>query len=255
MILSLDPASFPLMSVLSFIAQQYLLFISDRPSIVLPGLIVTDSLGPRYRLWLRCCQRSADPSFTRYSTSALDFFTHPTKCRHCKQNPLQPPFGPKSLTQMFTSEHLSAFSRSLPLLLKQVRWFLNPTMALPVVKTLADCVDFQKTVLPYSSQFYDLPQQTIQNISNLQGLKVLYVSTNPLVTAFAFSLLLFPIFLVTSEINKNYSQVDRFWSILPTVYNAHYAFYTHAVGLPTERLAALLAVSTVWSVSGLLNSW
>lgn len=122
-------------------------------------------------------------------------------------------------------------------------------MGLPVIKTVSDCADFSKTVSPYIPQLYELPQQVLQSITNLQELKVLYVSTNPLISAFALSLFLAPIFLIISEINKNYSQVDRCWSLLPTLYNAHYALYAHAVGLPTQRLDTLLAFSTVWSVS------
>lgn len=122
-------------------------------------------------------------------------------------------------------------------------------MGLPVIKTVSDCADFSKTVSPYMPQLYELPQQVLQSIPNLQELKVLYVSTNPLISAFALSLFLAPIFLIISEINKNYSQVDRCWSLLPTLYNAHYALYAHAVGLPTQRLDTLLAFSTVWSVS------
>ena len=127
-------------------------------------------------------------------------------------------------------------------------------MALPVIRSIADCTDYSKTVLPYTGQLYDLPQQIIDNITNLQALKVLYVSTNPLVSAFAFSLFLFPIFLVVSEINRNYSQVDRCWSILPTIYNAHYTAYAHATGLSTRRLDVLLLMSTFWSVSTHLGS-
>ncbi len=127
-------------------------------------------------------------------------------------------------------------------------------MALPVIRNIADCTDYGKTVLPYTGQLYDLPQQVFENISNLQALKVLYVSTNPLISAFAFSLFLFPVFLVVSEINRNYSQVDRLWSILPTVYNAHYTAYAHATGLSTRRLDVLLLCSTFWSVSVPLQS-
>ncbi|KAI9881075.1 MAG: hypothetical protein M1830_008233 [Pleopsidium flavum] len=128
-------------------------------------------------------------------------------------------------------------------------------MALPVIKSVSECADFSKTVLPYASQLNDLPQQILQSITNPQALKVLYVSTNPLITAFAFSLFLVPIFLVISEINKNYSQVDRCWSILPTIYNAHFVAYAHAVGLPTQRLDTLLAFSTVWSLRLTYNYW
>lgn len=121
-------------------------------------------------------------------------------------------------------------------------------MALPVVKSLNDCADFQRAVAPYIPQFYDIFQQIFQSITNPQALKVLYVSTNPLITAFSLSLIISPVFLVVSEINKNYSQVDRFWSLLPTFYNAHFVLYAHLLGLPTARLDAVLAISLVWSV-------
>ena len=122
-------------------------------------------------------------------------------------------------------------------------------MSLPVLKSLADCTNISKTVLPYLPRLYDLPQQIFQNVNNVQALKVLYVSTNPLISALGFSLFLAPIFLVISEVNKNYSQVDRCWSILPTLYNAHYVLYAHAAGLPTRRLDTLLLFSGIWSVS------
>ena len=122
-------------------------------------------------------------------------------------------------------------------------------MALPVVKTFADNVDWSKTVSPYVAQLYDLPIQIATSINSLQALKTLYISTNPLISAFAFSVALFPIFLVVAEVNRNWSQVDRCWSILPTVYIAHYTFYAHAAGVPTKRLDTLCFFSLVWSVS------
>jgi hypothetical protein len=128
-------------------------------------------------------------------------------------------------------------------------------MALPVVKTLADCSDFYLTVLPYTSQLYDLPQQLFRSWFNRAELQNIYLTTNPLVSAFAFSIFLAPIFLIVSEINKNYSQVDRCWSILPTVYNAHYTIYARMNGLPTQRLDNLLLFSAVWSVSTSLLPW
>lgn len=123
------------------------------------------------------------------------------------------------------------------------------TMALPLVKSALACSDFTRTVQPYIPQLNDLPQQLWQSATNPQALKQLYLNTNPLISAFAFSLLIVPIFLVISEINKNYSQVDRVWSLLPTVYNLHYVAYAHAKGLPTQRLDSLAIISSVWSVS------
>jgi uncharacterized membrane protein YagU involved in acid resistance len=121
-------------------------------------------------------------------------------------------------------------------------------MALPAVRTLIECTDFTQTVSPYLYQLYELPQQVLRSYSDPTELRNLYLSTNPFISAFAFSLLLALIFLVVSEFNRNYSQVDRCWSILPTVYNAHYTIYAHVSGLPTQRLDHLLAFSVVWSV-------
>jgi hypothetical protein len=122
-------------------------------------------------------------------------------------------------------------------------------MALPVVKTLAECSSFETSVIPYLPQLYDLPHQLIQSWNNPAELQTIYLATNPLISAFAFSLFLAPLFLLISEINKNYSQVDRMWSILPTIYNAHYVVYAHLSGIETQRLDNLIAFSTVWSVS------
>ncbi|MCJ1478313.1 AAA ATPase afg3 [Lambiella insularis] len=128
-------------------------------------------------------------------------------------------------------------------------------MSIPNINTLVDCADFSKTVQPYLYQFYDLPAQILQNISSPHGLKELYISTNPLILAFSLSLFLAPVFLIAAEINRNYSQVDRFWSILPTVYNAHYVVWAHINGLPTQRLNLLLAFSGIWSARLTYNYW
>ena len=122
-------------------------------------------------------------------------------------------------------------------------------MALPVIRSLSDCSDFTTTVFPFVHQISELPQQLFQSWNNPTELQVLYLATNPLISAFLFSLFISPIFLIVSEINKNYSQVDRCWSLLPTIYIAHYTLYAHLAGLPHQRLDNLLAVSVVWSVS------
>lgn len=121
-------------------------------------------------------------------------------------------------------------------------------MALPLVKSAIDCSDFTHTVLPYAHQLQALPQVVYESISDPAALRQIYLDTNPLISTFAFSLFISPVFLVVSELNKNYSQVDRCWSILPTVYNAHYTIYAHMLGLETKRLDMLLTASAIWSV-------
>ncbi|KAI9756065.1 MAG: hypothetical protein M1815_004177, partial [Lichina confinis] len=127
--------------------------------------------------------------------------------------------------------------------------------ALPSIKTLGECADFGKTVAPYLPQFKSLPEQAWQSSTDLESLKHLYLSTNPAVTAFAFATALSPIFLVLSEVNRNFSQVDRAWSVLPTLFVAHFTAYAHLSGLPTERLDTLLIASCIWSARLTFNYW
>jgi steroid 5-alpha reductase family enzyme len=120
-------------------------------------------------------------------------------------------------------------------------------MALPVVKNALECTDFENSVAPYLYQLQPLPAIIFESITNPTALKQIYLDTNPLITSLAFSIALTPVVLVVSEINKNYSQVDRLWSILPSIYNIHYAYYAYMAGLDMPRIGAVALVSTVWS--------
>lgn len=122
-------------------------------------------------------------------------------------------------------------------------------MALPTVKTAYECADFGTTVSPFLSQLTDLPSKLIAAGGDLEYLKEIYLSTNPFITAIAFTLSIIPLFVLISEINKNYSQVDRVWSILPVIYNAHYSAWAHLARLETERLNTILVFSLIWGVS------
>jgi len=124
-------------------------------------------------------------------------------------------------------------------------------MALPTLLALEECSDFSKTVEPFIPQLYALPHKLLDVIVNREGFLKLYLETNPLVSGFAASLFLGAVFLVVSEINRNYSQVDRCWSLLPTLYIAHFDAWARLAGLPSRRLDAALLFSTVWSVSGI----
>jgi steroid 5-alpha reductase family enzyme len=131
-------------------------------------------------------------------------------------------------------------------------------LSLPVLKVAEDCADFSLTVRPYIPQLLDLPNQLAAIASStdkIGDLGALYLNTNPLVTAFAFSLLISPIFLIVSEINRNYSQVDRLWSILPLVYISHYTTWAHKNGLPTQRLDNIVAFAAIWSIRLTYNYW
>jgi len=121
-------------------------------------------------------------------------------------------------------------------------------MALPTLQTIKECADFHKTVEPFLPQLYDLPQKLLDNYSNRDALVQIYLETNPLISGAAFSIFLGVIFLVTAEVNRNFSQVDRAWSILPAVYNVHFAVWARLAGEPHSRTDLVALFSIVWSV-------
>ena len=127
---------------------------------------------------------------------------------------------------------------------------------LPYVQNITDCADYAKTVAPYARQVSELPGAIWDALStNPSILNQFYTGMNPLMSGFAFSLFLAPVFLLISEVTGNYSQVDRVWSILPTIYNAHFALWGHLHGIDTSRLNLLLAVSVFWSSRLSFNYW
>lgn len=122
------------------------------------------------------------------------------------------------------------------------------TLPLPSVGSLSEVASYNATVAPFHHQLYDLPGKFLQHATSFNDLKLLYLSTNPLIMAFAISLALSPIFLVISEINKNYSQVDRVWSILPSK-----SKYTHPV-MRTSQLTSSSQLSiSLTSTLGLVS--
>ncbi|PWW73559.1 DUF1295-domain-containing protein [Tuber magnatum] len=124
---------------------------------------------------------------------------------------------------------------------------------LPAVSSLSDVTDFSKTVTPF------LHQLSISHVRPLftgqVPVKEWYLSTNPLITAAHFALAVTLIVLVSSEINGNYSQVDRVWSLLPSIYIGHYTLFARMNGLDTQRLDTLTAFSLLWSIRLTYNYW
>lgn len=121
-------------------------------------------------------------------------------------------------------------------------------MALPSIQSLEDGASWSTTVAPFVDQLYMLPRQVLAAGFDVDAQLKLYTATNPAISGFAISVFLGAVFLVVSEINKNYSQVDRMWSLLPMLYNAHYAYWARLAGVPTQKLDVAFAVSLIWSV-------
>lgn len=120
-------------------------------------------------------------------------------------------------------------------------------MSLPALTTLQGCTSLSKTVLPFLPQLS--PTHLLPILRGQVAPAAWYLSTNPLMSGLAFALLLSAVVLIVSEVNGNYSQVDRLWSLLPAAYIGNYAVYAHLAGVPSQRLDTLLAFSALWSVS------
>ena len=125
------------------------------------------------------------------------------------------------------------------------------SLPLPYVGSLVDCASFRLTVLPYLIQLKWLPASLREAGWNLENLKEVYLATNPMVSAIAVCSGLALLFFLAAEFNRNYSQVDRFWSILPTIYNVHFAAWARLSGIRTHTLDTIAVISVLWSVSAL----
>ena len=126
------------------------------------------------------------------------------------------------------------------------------SLPLPRVESLLDYTSFQLTVLPYLTQLQWLPGSLREAGYDVDSLRAVYLATNPLVSALAFSGTLAGLFFIAAEINRNYSQVDRFWSILPALYNVHFALWARLSGIRTQTVDTIAVISLIWGVSCLL---
>ncbi|KAL1975563.1 hypothetical protein VTN31DRAFT_3955 [Thermomyces dupontii] len=128
------------------------------------------------------------------------------------------------------------------------------TVPLPSILSPADAAQFNTTVAPYlvqAPQWFQFLRDQVSVVTgggrvNVAELQTLYYQSNPAVTALTFALAIAPIFVLVALITGNYSQVDRFWSILPTLYNVHYALWARRAGLDTARLDSVALLSLAW---------
>lgn len=115
---------------------------------------------------------------------------------------------------------------------------------------------FAAAVRPYLAQLLSLPQALLEvSPPSLDGLASLYQATNPFVSGLGFALALSPLFLATSTVTGTYAVVDRAWSILPGLFQAHYWAWACLHGLPTERLSLATAATVLWSARLTHNFW
>ncbi|CAI7584495.1 unnamed protein product [Penicillium pancosmium] len=129
------------------------------------------------------------------------------------------------------------------------------SLPLPRVESLVESTSFKLTVLPYLSQLQYLPASLHEAGRDLGSLKDVYIATNPLVSAIAIGSVLAALFFLAAEVNRNYSQVDRFWSILPAVYNVHFAAWARLAGIRTQTLDTIAVITVLWSARLTFNYW
>ncbi|KAF3386191.1 hypothetical protein F1880_000457 [Penicillium rolfsii] len=129
------------------------------------------------------------------------------------------------------------------------------SLPLPRVESLVDYTSFKLTVLPYLAQLQWLPASLQEAGRNLDSLTEVYLATNPMVSALALCSVLAGVFFLAAEINRNFSQVDRFWSILPAVYNVHFAIWARLAGIRTQALDTIAVISVIWSIRLTFNYW
>ncbi|KAH6687155.1 hypothetical protein F5X68DRAFT_133951 [Plectosphaerella plurivora] len=119
--------------------------------------------------------------------------------------------------------------------------------ALPLLAKLEDCASWNQTVAPFIPQLYELPARIAANIGSIDGLRQVYIETNPLISGFAASLALAVVFFLVAEFNRNYSQVDRAWSLLPNLYVLHFCLWARLAGVEANRVEFLASATMVWS--------
>lgn len=102
----------------------------------------------------------------------------------------------------------------------------------------------------YYAQLTQIPAALLK-IHTLNELQFFYTTSDPLVLGLAISLAISPIFLVVSEVKRNYSQVDRAWSILPSLFHGHYVLWAWLNGIWIGRIAlASLCILVCKLISG-----
>lgn len=127
----------------------------------------------------------------------------------------------------------------------------------PVIRSVSDSASFAITAAPYLEQLPALPARVYAALSekSVSALVDLFASTNPLLSGCLFALFLGVVAFIAGEVNKNYSQVDRMWSIVPMIYFLHYNLWARQTGIASARLDLALLCVTLWGTRLTYNFW
>lgn len=109
-------------------------------------------------------------------------------------------------------------------------------------------------IIAVASSYYAQLTQTpaaLLKVHTFDELQFFYTTSDPLVLGLAISLVISPVFFLVSEVKRNYSQVDRAWSILPSLFQGHYVLWARLNGIWTGRIAmASFCILVCKSISG-----
>ncbi|EPS44305.1 hypothetical protein H072_1704 [Dactylellina haptotyla CBS 200.50] len=123
--------------------------------------------------------------------------------------------------------------------------------------------------LPSYSQIHDIGQSrpgifqlvevafhNFQDVFNgKRAFQDAYQQTDPLATSILASVILSGLTLIVSEITRNFSQVDRLWSILPAIYIVHYSHWASLNNVHSDRVDTAAVIAVIWSVRLTFNYW
>lgn len=127
--------------------------------------------------------------------------------------------------------------------------------ALPAVHSLAACAD-HALVLPYLTAATPTLWALVDAAkSSPADILEWYLRTNPLLSGLIASVLLGFGVWVLSEVARNYSQVDRLWSVLPFAYVLHFDLWARRNGVPSARLDLAVFCIACWSARLTFNYW
>ncbi|CAO3696082.1 unnamed protein product [Rhizopus stolonifer] len=84
-------------------------------------------------------------------------------------------------------------------------------------------------------------------LSNPQLLVDYYKNNNALVVASSFTAVITTVHYIASEVTRDYSQVDRCWSILPGIYAWHFTIHNYiSEGVLNPRLVTASVLISLW---------
>ncbi|KAG2213558.1 hypothetical protein INT46_002264 [Mucor plumbeus] len=128
-----------------------------------------------------------------------------------------------------------------------IHWFIHAGPNFPQNATWDHARSVLQTYFNNITSVSAIRSFVSSSIQDPSQLIALYKETDPLESSLYFSSVLITIHYIVSEITKNYSQVDRAWSILPGIYAWHYTIHDYLLnGSFHPRLLVGSILISIW---------